>query len=166
MFTVASIYWDWRNLWGDVEIGGGTFHPHGCFVFVQLDFHRAGRISVSVWLIFLVPLEIVFPVWDSSLNHTGLYESTRIFKFLFAECDFILDIPLGFLKILDGFPFFVRPPDVFHRIPKVETHVLCDGYALHAGRVGRVVLRVIHFVNLDTLRGGFLGVATGKAWPK
>ena len=111
MFTVASIYWDWRNLWGDVEI--------------------------------------VFPVWDSPLNHTGLYESTRIFKFLFAECDFILDIPLGFLKILDGFPFFVRPPDVFHRIPKVETHVLGDLDALHPGRVGRVVLRVIHFVERD-----------------
>ena len=64
-----------------------------------------------------------------------------------APFDFPAHIPTSFFEVFDGVVLEVGPPDVFHRVAEAEVHALSDLDALHAGRVLRVVRRMVHRVN-------------------
>ena len=64
-----------------------------------------------------------------------------------APLDFAAHIPASFFEVFDGVILEVGPPYVFHRVSEAEVHALSHLYALHAGRVLRVVRRMVHGVH-------------------
>ena len=57
----------------------------------------------------------------------------------FQPANFIIDVPLGLLEILDGVPFVEMAPDVFDGVADVEVHMAGDFDTLDAAGVLAVV---------------------------
>jgi len=67
---------------------------------------------------------------------------------LLAPFNLSVDIPCSLFKVNDSAVIVleVSPPDVLCGVSEVEVHVFRDLDALYAGRMIRVMLRVVYFV--------------------
>lgn len=63
-----------------------------------------------------------------------------------ATEDLTVDVPSGFLEILNRFILEIGAPDILHRIAQTKVHMLGDLDTLDSGRMRSVMLGMVYVV--------------------